>query len=154
MSLLNSSLSRRYRCAGSAASRLLVSVVLGVLVAWWAYRSSSVFLAFLVVGVTGLLASPITLAHHIVYVVPVLMWLWWGRDRPAGGRAWALIGATLFYVAPMWLIPHGPRFDMREHGVQLWAGSSFTLASVIFIVGVTVMLAYRGRSQHPPLATS
>ncbi|NNN03960.1 MAG: hypothetical protein HKL87_08205 [Acidimicrobiaceae bacterium] len=32
MSLLNSSLSRRYRCAGSAASRLLVSVVLGVLV--------------------------------------------------------------------------------------------------------------------------
>jgi alpha-1,2-mannosyltransferase len=129
-------------------------VVLGVLVAWWAYRSSSVFLAFLVVGVTGLLASPITWAHHMVYVVPVLMWLWWGRDRPAGGRAWALIGAALFYVAPMWLIPHGPRFDMREHGAQLWAGSSFTLASVIFIVGVTAMLAHRGRPHRPRLAAS
>jgi hypothetical protein len=32
MSFFNSPLSRRYRCAGSAASRLFVSVVLGVVV--------------------------------------------------------------------------------------------------------------------------
>ena len=120
-------------------------VVLGVAVAWWAYRSSSTFLAFLVAGVTSLLASPITWAHHMVYVVPVLVWLWWGPDRPVRGRIWAVVGAALFYVAPMWLIPHGPTFDMREHGVALWAGSSFTLASILFIVGVTAMLGQRHR---------
>ncbi|MBW4029434.1 MAG: DUF2029 domain-containing protein [Acidobacteria bacterium] len=121
-------------------------VLAGVGVAWWAWRASSTMLATLVVGVTGLLASPITWAHHMVWIVPVLLWLWWGRDRPAGGRGWAIVGATLFYVAPMWLIAHGPRFDMRERGAALWAGSSFTLGAVAFLVGVTLMLARRRRT--------
>ena len=131
-----------------------LTVVLGLAVAWWAWRRSSTFLAVLVVGVTGLLASPITWAHHMVYIVPVLMWLWWGSDRPVGGRVWALGSATLFYVAPMWLIPHGPGYDMREHGAALWAGSSFTLAATSFIVGVAVMLTHRRRLGPQPSAHS
>lgn len=121
-------------------------VVCGVALAWWAWRSSSTFLAVLVVGVTGLLASPITWAHHMVYIVPVLMWLWWGSDRPVAGRVWAVVGAALFYVAPMWLIPHGPGADLHEHGAELLAGSSFTLAAASFLLGVAVMLARRRRS--------
>ena len=123
-----------------------VTVLVGLVVAWWAWRSSSTFLAALVVGVTGLLASPITWAHHMVWFVPVLMWLWWGGDRPKLARAWSLAGAALFYVAPMWLIPHGPAYDMREHGLALVAGASFTLASALFILGVAAMLSRRRRT--------
>jgi len=119
------------------------TVLVGLVVAWWAWRSSSTFLATLVVGVTSLLASPITWAHHMVWVVPALIWLWWGSDRPKYARAWTLAAAALFYVAPMWLIPHGPAYDMREHGLALVAGASFTLASAVFVVGVAAMLTWR-----------
>ena len=122
------------------------TVLVGLFVAWWAWRSSSTFLATLVVGVTGLLASPITWAHHMVWIVPVLMWLWWGCDRPKHARAWTLAAAALFYVAPMWLIPHGPAYDMREHGLALVAGASFTLASALFVLGVAAMLSRRRRT--------
>ncbi|MDE3092868.1 MAG: DUF2029 domain-containing protein [Acidobacteriota bacterium] len=122
------------------------TVLVGLVVAWWAWRSSSTFLATLVVGVTGLLASPITWAHHMVWIVPVLMWLWWGSDRPKYARAWGVAAAVLFYAAPMWLIPHGPPFDMREHGLALVAGASFTLAAATFVVGVAAMLSWRRRT--------
>jgi alpha-1,2-mannosyltransferase len=120
-----------------------VVVVAGLALGWWAWRASSTFLAVLVVGVTGLLASPITWAHHMVWIVPVLMWLWWGSDRPGAGRAWCVAATTLFVVAPMWLIPHGPPFDSHEHGWALLAGSSFTVAALAFVVAVAAMLGRR-----------
>ena len=68
----------------------------------WAWPASSSFLGLLVCATTGLLVSPITWAHHMVWVVPVLIWLVWAPDRPAGGRLWAagrrrpvLVGADL-----------------------------------------------------------
>ncbi len=128
----------------------LVVVVAGLGVAWWAWRRSSTFLAVLVTADLGLLASPITWAHHMVWIVPVVAWLWWGRDRPAGGRWWALGAATLFYVAPMWRIAHGPAFDTSEHGVALVAGSSFTLAAALFLALVAAMLWRRGRVVAAP----
>jgi uncharacterized membrane protein len=125
-----------------------LAVVIGLAVAWWAWRSSSAFLAVLVVGDTGLLASPITWAHHMVWIVPMLMWMWWGQDRPTSGRWWALGGAVLFYVAPMWLLPHGPSFDSHERGWSLLAGSSFTLAMIVFVCGVGVLLWRRRRAAN------
>lgn len=122
-------------------------VLAGLALAWWAWRTSSTFLAVLVVGDTGLLASPITWAHHMVWVVAALVWLWWGADRPRWGRRYAVGAAALFYVAPMWLVAHGPRFDSREHGWVLLATSSFTLASLIFLGGVALLLV--GRHREP-----
>jgi alpha-1,2-mannosyltransferase len=117
----------------------------GLALAWWAWRRSSNLWAVLIVADTGLLVSPITWAHHMVWIVPVLLWLWWGVDRPRSGRAWAVVGAVLFYVAPMWLVAHGPAFDTRERGVSLVAGSSFTLASLAFLVLAFSALVTRAR---------
>ena len=49
--------------------------VAGLAVATRAARSSSPLLGVLVCAVTGLLVSPITWAHHLVWAVPVLLWL-------------------------------------------------------------------------------
>lgn len=117
-----------------------VLVVMGIALGWWAWRSSSTLLGVLIVGDAGLLASPITWAHHMVWIVPILLWLWWGRDRPAHGRPWAMAVAALFYAAPMWILPHGPHFDTRERGWSLLLSNSFTLAAILMMTVVTVML--------------
>jgi alpha-1,2-mannosyltransferase len=118
-------------------------LVLGLALAGWAARHSSNLLGVLVCATTGLLVSPITWAHHMVWVVPVLAWLIWAPDRPAGGRVWAALGAALFWWAPIWSVPSGGNVELSEHGWQLLRGNSFFLAMVIFMVGVAVMLAVR-----------
>lgn len=117
-----------------------VVVVLGVALAWWAWKTSSTLLAVLVVGDAGLLASPITWAHHMVWIVPILLWLWWGRDRPAHARWWAGAVGFVFYLAPMWLLAHGPVADTHERGWSLLVSNSFALLALAMLVGVALSL--------------
>ena len=120
-----------------------VVLVAGIVLARWAWRTSSNLLGVLVCATTGLLASPISWAHHMVWVVPVLIWLVWAPDRPAGGRLWALGGAVLFWWAPIWGVPNGSDVELAEHGWQLLWGNSFFLAMVVFMAGGAAMLALR-----------
>jgi len=119
--------------------------VAGVLLATWSYRKSSSYLGILVCATTGLLASPITWAHHMVWAVPILIWLVWAPDRPRGGRLWAAAGAALFWWAPIWRVPHGANQELQEHGWQLLEGNSFFFAAVAFMAGIAVMLWSRQR---------
>jgi alpha-1,2-mannosyltransferase len=127
-------------------------LVMGIALAGWAWRSSSNLLGVLVCATTGLLVSPITWEHHMVWIVPVMIWLVWAPDRPAGGRLWALAGAALFLWAPIWKVPHGSNVELTEHGWQLLAGNSFFLAMVVFMVGVAVLLTVRRPQPGPGLA--
>ncbi len=127
----------------------VVVAVAGIALAAWAYRVSSPFLGVLVCATTGLLASPITWAHHLVWVVPVLIWLVLAPDRPRFGPVWAVLGAGLFYWAPIWALPYGGVYELHEHGWVLVKGNAFFAADVLFMVGVAFMLWWRGRTPHP-----
>jgi alpha-1,2-mannosyltransferase len=143
--------------AGPVTAVAAVVLVAGVALAGWASRQSSGLLGVLVCATTGLLVSPITWAHHMVWVVPVLAWLVWAPDRPAGGRWWAAATAGLFWWAPIWMVPNGAQVALGEHGWQLLWGNSFFAAMVVFMVGVAVMLAVRRRSPRtsiPPRAVT
>jgi alpha-1,2-mannosyltransferase len=140
-------LDHRVVSTGLTTAASAVVVVAGVALAAWAYRSSSNYLGVLLCATTGLLASPITWAHHFVWAVPIVIWLAWAPDRPPGGRIWALAGVALFWSAPIWKVPNGADRELHEHGWQLLGGNSFFLATVLFMVGVTVMLWTRRR--HP-----
>lgn len=76
----------------------IVVLCLGLVVAAAAYRRSSALLGLLVCAATGLLISPISWTHHYVWVVPALVWLVVGSDRPARGERWAVVGALVFIV--------------------------------------------------------
>ncbi len=128
---------------GAVTVAAALVVVAGVALAGWAFWASSNLLGVLVCATTGLVASPITWAHHMVWVVPVLVWLVWAPDRPAGGRVWAVAGAALFWWAPIWTVPNGGNVELSEHGWQLLRGNSFCLAAVVFLVGVASMLLTR-----------
>jgi alpha-1,2-mannosyltransferase len=134
--------------------KLVVDVVVlavgvsGVVVAAWAYRASSRLLGVLVGAATGLLVSPISWDHHMVWVVPVIGWLWLGEDRPMFGRLWAIGAALLFWQAPIWWVPQDNGTQFSLHGLNLFYGNSFFFATLLFLVGIAVMLTLRRRSHH------
>ena len=140
-----------------ASEHLVVAVVAavavaGLAVATWAARSSSPLLGVLVCAVTGLLVSPITWAHHLVWAVPVLLWLALAEDRPAGGRVWAAAGAAWLWWGAIWRVPHGSGRELHDSAAQLLLADSYTLAMLLFVGGVALMLALRrraGRSGAP-----
>jgi alpha-1,2-mannosyltransferase len=113
----------------------------GLAVAAWAYRTSSSVLGILLCATTGLIISPVSWAHHYVWIVPVLAWLVLGSDRPRGGPWWALAAAVLFWVAPIWWVQ-----DVQQgYGgpLVLLAGNSFFLAAVAFLLLAGLLLARR-----------
>jgi alpha-1,2-mannosyltransferase len=123
--------------------------VFGVVVAAWAYRASSRLLGVLVAAATGLLVSPISWDHHMVWVVPVIGWLWLGEDRPMFGRLWAIATAVLFWQAPIWWVPQDNGTQFSLHGLNLFYGNSFFFATLLFVLGIAVMLTLRRRSRQP-----
>ena len=81
-----------------------------------------------VTGTTELLVSPISWAHHWVWVLPALVLLLRAGHRIAAGA-----GYLLFAVAPFWFTPHaaGPR-EYGFHWLVTLVANCFLLAGLAF----------------------
>jgi hypothetical protein len=156
---LQSVLQRFHHAAVPAAvldPAVAVISVAGLLLAAWAYRRSSVVLGLLVCAATELIVSPITWVHHMVWIVPVVIWLAKGADRPRRGPAIAAVTAFVFVVAPIWWVPRSYVVsanppELHEQGWQLVAGNFFFFATVVFLAGVASMLWHRDRRSRGQL---
>lgn len=122
-----------------------VVLVAGIALARWAWRDSSPFLGILVCATTGMVVSPITWEHHLVWAVPVLLWLACAPDRPPVGWLWAAAAAGLLWWAPLQGVPSGGDRELHEHGWTLVAASSSFWLLVAFLAGVAVLLTARRR---------
>jgi alpha-1,2-mannosyltransferase len=141
---------------GSVSQSILLPLmaligVAGLALAAWAYKHSSPMLGLLVCATTGLVISPITWVHHLVWVVPAIIWMAVAADRPRHGRALAAVTALLFLIAPIWWVPTSWRVtndapELHQNHWQLVAGDSFFFAMLIFLAGVAVMLYRRRQS--------
>ena len=127
---------------------LLSTLVLGAgtLVAVEAERRTSPVLGVLVCAATGLMVSPLSWAHHYVWVIPLLAWLTLAPDRPRGSRAWAAGVALLYLWPPAWAGSGAPR-----HGGLVWfvGADAYFLSAVAFVVSGAVMVAWRARRGAP-----
>jgi len=121
---------------------LLVGVA-ALAVAVWAYQSSSTLLGVLLCATTGLIVSPVTWAHHLVWVVPVVVWLALAPDRPAFGRVWAGFAALWFWYGAIWRVPYGVGRELHDTAAQLVVGNSYSIAMILFVAGTAVMLMLR-----------
>jgi alpha-1,2-mannosyltransferase len=122
---------------------VLFAGVAGLWVAAWAYRTSSIMLGVLVCAVTGLIVSPITWSHHLVWVAPVVLWLSLADDRPTFGRGWTALAVLWFWYGAIWRTPHGNGVELHDSLTQMLIGSSYTLAMILFVIGIAAMLAKR-----------
>jgi len=97
------------------------------------------------------------MGSHLVWIVPAVVWLALAPDRPAFGRLWAGVAALFFWYGPIWRVPYGTGKELHDSFAQLIVGNSYTLAMVLFVVGIAVMLLLRrsrlrrsgGPSSHP-----
>jgi alpha-1,2-mannosyltransferase len=107
----------------------LVVAVSGLAAAVALARRGDWLAAATATGTTGLLVSPISWAHHWVWVLPALVLL-----LRAGYRIAAGAGYLLFAVAPFWFTPHaaGPR-EYGFHWLLTLAANCFLLAGLVFL---------------------
>jgi alpha-1,2-mannosyltransferase len=136
--VLHAAIIRAHLSPSSVLFDLIEAVVLcgGVAIAAVAYRHSSRLLAALVCAATGLLLSPLSWLHHYVWIVPALIWLAVGTDRPARGAWWALVAAVTFVVVPPTSAGgSGPLWFVRD--------DAYVVATLVFIGLVGVMLWFR-----------
>ncbi len=139
---LHAAIVRAHLSPSAALFDLIEAVVFcgGVALAAVAYRRSSRLLAVLVCAATGLLLSPISWLHHYVWIVPAVVWLAVGRDRPAKGEWWALVAALAFVVVPPASAGgSGPVWFVRDN--------AYVVATLLFVGLVGVMLWFR---RDPP----
>ena len=100
-----------------------------------------------VTGTTGLLVSPISWAHHWVWVLPALVLLIRAGHRIAAGAVY-----LLFAVAPFWFTPHaaGPR-EYGFHWLVTLVANCFLLAGLAFLAYMALtqlVLVKPGRPQR------
>lgn len=122
---------------------LVATAVGGLWLAAQAHRRSSPLLGVLVCAAICLIVSPISWVHHMVWVVPAILWLALAEDRPRWGRPLAAIAAVLFWSAPVWWVPYKNTSDLHLGPWQLVAGNSFFFAMVLFVVGAAVLVLRR-----------
>ena len=130
---------------------LLAAAAGGLWLASVAHRRSSPMLGVLICAATCLLVSPISWAHHMVWVVPAILWLALADDRPRLGPALALGSAVLFWSAPIWWVPYKNTSDLHLNAPQLLAGNSFFIATVVFLCGMAALI--RRRRAGPPMGS-
>jgi alpha-1,2-mannosyltransferase len=136
---------------GSVSSAVMIPLLAlvaaaGLWLAAAAHRRSSPMLGVLVCATTCLIVSPVTWAHHMVWIVPTILWLALAEDRPRFGRVMAVGAALLFWSAPIWWVPHADLLELHLNAWQLVAGNSFFLATVLFMAGIAIHVSRRNRA--------
>jgi alpha-1,2-mannosyltransferase len=121
--------------------------VSGLALALWAHRTSSPLLGLLVCATTGLLVSPVTWTHHMVWVIPVIVWLALAVDRPAHGPIWAGAVTVFFWWSPIWEVPNSGGREYHWCWWQMPLGDAYFIAMIVFLAAVAVLLTHRRR--HP-----
>lgn len=143
----------------------LVAVVVCAALAFAAWRSlgkDDLLGTLLVVQLLGLLVSPISWAHHWVWVIPMLIWLLYGPlARLTGTRILAAFWAVVTLVGVPWVLSSAQDsiWTVGRPAPLAWLGTVYVtgavLAYVWMIVGARKLRDSKTAHAAPaPVATS
>ncbi|RFS83713.1 DUF2029 domain-containing protein [Actinomadura spongiicola] len=108
----------------------------GLTIAFLWARRGDWLAATAVTGVTGLLVSPISWAHHWVWILPALAVLIRNGDRVIAACAY-----VLFVLAPLWWTPHnGHPLQYGFHPLITPVANCYLIAGIFFLTHMAVRL--------------
>jgi hypothetical protein len=110
--------------------------VAGLALAWRADRAGRPFPAVLLLGLTTLLATPISWNHNYVWAVPVLVWCCIVAARTRSSALWAVIAVSAvdFLLAPYtWGLPVGSAADLRLTVDQSLLAATYAANAVLLV---------------------
>jgi alpha-1,2-mannosyltransferase len=123
----------------------LAALVLGIWAAVLIHRSGRVELAICTAGVASLLASPISWGHHYVWLIPLAIVLWRGRDLPGWFRWYGLAWVAWGLVAPYMWLPRGGDVELAYTFWQEVVVNAGIVGGVIFLVAAVAGARRPGR---------
>lgn len=121
---------------------------LGLLLAARVGREDAL-LGLVVVSATGDLVSPITWVHHLVWVVPLLVWMIFAPARPRFGRWWSFAVFAVMWWSPVFRVPNGGRRELSLNGWQQVLGNAYFFMMVALLALVAFWVVRRGIGRSP-----
>ncbi len=115
----------------------LVVLGFGLVVARRLHARGEVAMAVWTVAVTGLLVSPVSWVHHFVWLWVAAVGLIFRPERRVRIAA-ALLG-VITVAAPVWWVPHGAPFDLRENALTFVPANAFALSCLLALAGAAVL---------------
>jgi alpha-1,2-mannosyltransferase len=136
-----------FSLSASVLNLIAVAVLCaGIALAAVAYNRASRLLATLVCAGTGLMLSPISWMHHYVWIVPALIWVFLGVDRPAQRAWWTAVVALPFFLLP--------RQSPRGMGVLWYLRDNAYVVSTLVSIGFVGLMLWSRRqafaADHAP----
>lgn len=127
-----------------------ITIVIGVTATWWSLRAGDRTGAFLAVQFVGLLVSPISWSHHWVWVLPLLLWGFFGVHR-RNPLAWVLVvgwlAATCSYVVSILIAWQYEGEPASRPGLHSWLGTAYVVMGMLTLIVLAVV--NRRRSPSP-----
>ena len=120
----------------------VMTVILGAGAAVAATRSGDRTAALLATQFLGLLVSPISWSHHWVWVIPLLIWGFFGphrRRRVVRGLMIAWLVVLYGYLVPFLVAVQGKTPSNSRPGWQSWLGTVYVVLGMATLVVIWVV---------------
>ncbi len=123
---------------GLLAGLEVAMLVVGLYVAAVVASKRSELAAIASVGVTGDLVSPISWSHHLVWFLPLLVWLLLAHDRPRSGPWWAGVLALACWLYVIWWPPDTHAEPLHWNWWQSIVGNTYFFAMALFLLALAL----------------
>lgn len=120
----------------------VLTLAIGVTATWWSLRAGDRTGSFLAVQFIGLLVSPISWSHHWVWVLPLLLWVFFGPHR-RHPLAWLLaagwLAATCSYVVSILIAWQYEGEPASRPGLHSWLGTAYVVMGMLTLIVLAVL---------------
>lgn len=109
--------------------------------AWRSLRNDDLLGTLLVVQLLGLLVSPISWAHHWVWVIPMLIWLVYGPlAHLPGSRVVAVVWGAVALVGVPWILSSAQDsiWTIERPAPLAWLGAVYIVGALVVYVWMIV----------------
>jgi alpha-1,2-mannosyltransferase len=132
----------------------IIATAMLALLAWRAIGGSADRLgAIVIVQLFGLLLSPISWTHHWVWVLPLMIWLWYGPLRRRDGARvlrWSWLVLTLIGVPWLLSFAQPTIWEIGRPWYLAWAGLIYIVATLVTLAWVATTGATGRGSRRSP----